>query len=227
MVLMHLDGQNARFHAAVQAYETDLEQQKFFSAVKRRVLAKLRIDLSIPWKKQVHAVSGGAYQFFADENRASVPQALVPYCFTAAVTSEIVRDVELQLIRRANQMVKERAIKDRPVRRLAEIDVGPLEINPLLLDMNRLSVHTDVFEALKKVERPLYPLLTLHGLGCFGEITLIEVGQNWEALDRRRPVRSVFPAGRNQIVVVTDFRPDEFGELHPYVEVTAERRPLA
>ncbi len=223
MVLMHLENQNVRFHPAILAYATELEQQKFFSAVKLRVLDRLRIDLSIPWKKQVAAASSGVYETFATANKSSVPTHLAPYCFTAGATGLIKHQLEIEIARRSNRFALEKGLKDYPIRRLAEIDTGPIELDPRLFSADRIDIDPGAREALRREGKPLYPYLTLHGLGCFGDIPLSEVESNWAALERRSAVTSKYRLMRHEIVVKTVFRPDEDGELQPCVEVTAKR----
>lgn len=223
MVLMHLDHQHARLHPDVLAYATELERQKFFSAVKLRVLGRLRINLNIPWRKQVAAASSGVYEAFAIANKYSVPAHLAPYCFTAETTALIKHQLELEIVRRSNRIAREKGLKDYPIRRLAEIDTGPVRLDPILFSADRISVEPEAREALRQEGKPLHPYLTLHGLGCFGDIPLSEVESNRAALERRTAVTSRYRLKRHEIVIKTVFRPDEAGELQPSIEVTAKR----
>lgn len=223
MVSMHLDHQNARLHPDVLAYATELERQKFFSAVKLRVLGRLRINLNIPWKKQVAAASSGVYETFAIANRYSVPAHLAPYCFTAETTGLIKHQLELEIVRRSNRIAREKGLKDYPIRRLAEVETSPIQLDPTLFSADRIAVEPGARDALRREGRPLYPYLNLHGLGCFGDIPLSEVESNWAALERRAAVTSRYRLKRHEIVIKTVFRPDEAGELQPCIEVTAKR----
>jgi len=223
MVLMHLENQSARSHPMVLAYPTELEQQKFFSAVKVRVLARLRINLTIPWSKQVAAASSGVYEAFAATNKYSLPAHLAPYCFSAEQTSHIKNQLELELARRTNRFAIEKKLKDHPIRRLAEIDVGTMLLNAELYSSHRIRVDPLAHEALRREGKPLHPYLTLHGLGCFGDITLDEVEANWAAFKRRDAVVSKYRLKRHEIVIKTIFQPDDEGELLPCVEVLATR----
>jgi len=223
MVLMHLDDQNARLHPAVLAYATELERQKFYSAVKLRVLDRLRINLNIPWKKQVAAASSGVYEAFAFANKYSVPAHLAPYCFTAETTALIKHQLELEIARRSNRFALEKGLKDYPIRRLAEVETGPIQLDPILFSADRVAVEPGAHEALRREGKPLHPYLTMHGLGCFGDIPLCEAESNWTALERRAAVTSRYRLRRHEIVIKTVFQPDEEGELQPCIEVTAKR----
>jgi hypothetical protein len=223
MVLMHLDHQNARLHPDVLAYATELERQKFFSAVKLRVIDRLRINLNIPWKKQVYAASSGVYEAFAIANKYSVPVHLTSYCFTAETTAHIKHQLELEIARRCNSFALEKGLTDYPIRRLAEVETGPIQLDPTLFSADRIAVERGARDALRREGRPLYPYLNLHGLGCFGDIPLSEVESNWAALERRAAVTSRYRLKRHEIVIKTVFRPDEAGELQPCIEVTAKR----
>jgi hypothetical protein len=223
MVSMHLDHQNARLHPDVLAYATELERQKFFSAVKLRVLGRLRINLNIPWKKQVAAASSGVYEAFAIGNKYSLPVHLTPYCFTAETTAHIKHQLELEIVRRSNRIAREKGLKDYPIRRLAEVETGPIQLDPTLFSADRIAVEPGARDALRREGRPLYPYLNLHGLGCFGDLPLSEVESNWAALERRAAVTSRYRLKRHEIVIKTVFRPDEAGELQPCIEVTAKR----
>lgn len=227
MLEMLLKNQNPRAHQAVIDYATELEQQKYFSAAKVRVWQKLRVDLSVPWITQAEVAASGVYELLLSENRFEVPPELAQYCFTNATTNELKRQLELDIVRKSNKMIKERGIKGLPIRRLAEIDVGPDEFDEALFcSWTRMTVHPDVFDALNRVKRPLYVLLHAHALGCHGDITREQIEANWAAKERRDPVTSVYYAGRNQIIIRTVYQADADGELLPWIEVSAERIPL-
>ncbi len=236
MVEMLLNGNNPRNHPAVVAYPTKNEGDKYFSAVKRRVLDKLSIDLSLPWTKQQAVAASGIYELMKDENRVGVPVELQAYCFTNQSTAKVLRSLELEVVRGCNNLARKLnaqnpTARPLPIRRLAEIDVGYFASPNLLLDANRLHVDDRAKEALKEVDRPLYPILDAYQLGCFGDGPEAEVkaltDANRKAIEQHQTVRGVFLAGNNQIVVKTDFHQDDQGAWLPSVTVTAERVPLA
>lgn len=225
IVLAHLAGEDVRKHPTILRHANELEQQKYFSAVKRRILKRLRIDLSIPWARQVAAASSGVYEFFSLDRLYRIPEHLRDTCFTEPTAMRIRSELEAELASRCNKMALQRGIKDFPIDRLAEIDLGPPEMNPLYYRADRITVDKSAWDALLDEGRPLHPYLTAHGQGAFGDIPLSEVEANWAAAEQFKPVTSRYKLKKHEVVLRTVYEPDEHGELLPLIQVSA--RPLS
>jgi len=221
MAEMHLRGEDPFQHPAVQAHATVLERQKYFSAVKRRVLNRLRIDFDLEWEDQVKVANANLDQILA-RGLYEIPPELAPHCFSRTSAQERIRLLRYEVLRRFAMRVKSEKIRGVHVSRLALIDVGPPDYDCRLIDFDRVDVSDEARCLLSTHDRPLYPLLHCHGLGVFGDLPLWQVQQNLDAIERCEPVHSMFKMGHGAIWITTTYRADpETGELRPFVRVDA------
>lgn len=219
------DYEKASYERLLEASKRAVHVERTIAETQARGTALYDITRDLRVGLSVAAASSGVYEMFAATNKYSVPAHLAPHCFTAESTALIKNQLEVEIARRSNQLAREKGLKNYRISRLAEVDAGPLQLNPELFSAERILVDSGARKALLGEGMPLYPYLNLHGLGCFGDISLEEVESNWAALERRETVRSRYRLKWHELVVSTTFVPDEHGELQPSVEVTAQRLP--
>lgn len=222
MVEMHLRGEDARTHTAVQRHQTRLEQQKFMSAVKLRLLAKVKIDLDLKWPEQVEIARADLPLVMADSRKYTIPSHLRQYCFTHGTAARLIRELTREIALAYRHRLLREALGGPNLSKLMVIDVGPPGYDSELIDFRRLTVSPAARKVLNAAKRPLYPLLHCHGLHVFGDIALDEAVYNLEARDRRLRVRSRYRTCAGAILVTTVYKPDDHGELLPFVHVSAE-----
>lgn len=228
IVQMHVRGEDWHQHPEILARVDKLARQQYESAIKQRVLERVKINLDVRWDNQVAAATSCIRDTLRARNLCQPTAEEELHSFTSATTMEILRRLRLDLAQRQLRMARARRLKGYKPSRLDAVDAGPDEWDLRVIDMTRLTVDRErVFPALRKAGRPLHPILTAYSKHCWGDIPLEECDANREAVERAEPLRGVYTVGDNQIVVTTAYLPDAHGEVLPWVTVTAERLPLA
>jgi hypothetical protein len=191
VVRWHLDGRNARQHANVVGERDRLAQQKYFSDLKKRVLARLRVDLSIPWARQRAADWDRLREVLRYPGMFSPPLALQDHIFGPHAEARLVLQLEADIARLAP-------------RRLSSVLLDPLGIDPPPLEIRALKVTTEARRLLTRHRIPLHAVLRCHKLGGFGDVEPADATVQQAALIRGERITSQFRVGSSLILVSTD-----------------------
>lgn len=203
----HLDedgGHQARNHAFIQAKTPKLAQQQYFSALKDRILKKLRVDISIPWNKQAEAAATGLANVLHYPGLYEPPPELQHQVFSPASALQMIHKLKVWLDAGLPRTIGRThippSLREPPVLQLGHIEVSrPARA---LLDLHRV---------------PLYQFLRCHQSGVFGEVTLDEVLSLTAAAANFEPVQSRYAVGAEQITVTTEYIAQQGRERSPPV----------
>lgn len=189
----HLSGRDAKQHPAVVADRDRLGQQKYFSDLKRRVLTRLRIDLSIRWDRQCAAQWERLRKALMYPGMYWPPVELRDDVFCPQSVDRLVLELETDIARLAP-------------RRLSTMVLDPICQEPPLVSTSSLRVSTSARRLLDIRKIPLHGLLRCHTLGSFGDMSLDEVAHQRAALRAGGCVASHFLIGNGKICISTDQR---------------------
>lgn len=193
VVRWHLSGRDVRQHPAVVADRDRLAQQKYFSDMKRRVLTRLRIDLSISWARQCAAQWDRLRQALRYPGMFAPPTELQDQVFSPPSVDRLVLELKTDIARLAP-------------RRLSTMVLDPICQDPPPLSISSLRVSASARRLLDRRKIPLHGLLRCHTLGSFGDMSLDEVAHQRAALRAGGCVASHFLIGNGKICISTDQR---------------------
>lgn len=193
----HLDDDDqhqARNHPAVLA-KGDREAS-YFSDMKLRLLDKLRIDISIPWKKQVASAKAAAelrrLMLYPGLYRSS--DELADQIFSMVSVPRIVRELQAKIEKRRQGL-----------RSIGRILLHPDTLEPPTVELGRLSVSEQAHAHMKQHKIPKHHLFSAHRCGVFGDVSKEEVLCLAAAAAARDTVRSRYRVGDTFVTVTTRF----------------------
>lgn len=193
----HLDDDDkhqARTHPAI--IERGDRQATYFSDMKTRLLYRLRIDISIPWKKQVQSAKAAAElrRLMAYPGLYQTPDELADHVFSMVSAPRIVWELKAKIEQR------------RPgPRGIGRILLHPGTLEPPTVELGRLSVSEEAYVHMKRHKVPKHHLFSAHRCGIFGDMSNNEVLRQAAAAQARATVRSRYWVRDAFVTVTTEF----------------------
>lgn len=92
----HLRGDDVRNHPEVKSKATLLARQKYYSSIMKRIMEKVKVDISIRWSDQRVIFRPELPNLLAPEKQCAIPAELKPYCFCSATIPSIVDQLKLK-----------------------------------------------------------------------------------------------------------------------------------
>jgi hypothetical protein len=207
----HLDDDDkhqARNHPAI--LEKGDRQATYFSDMKMRLLDRLRIDISIPWKKQLSSAKAAAElrRLMAYPGLYQAPDDLADHVFSMASVPRIVWELKTKIE------------KHRPgPRGVGRILLHPDTLEPQTVELGRLSVSEQAHVHMKRHKMPKHHLFSAHRCGIFGDVSKEDVLRQTAAAQARDTVRSRYRVGDAFVTVTTEFIGHDGSATHMALEV--------
>ncbi len=97
VLLGHLDGVNSQTHPQVKGQRKHLSRLKYFSAVRKRIMETMAIDIAIGWKEQCSFFGPQLSSLLLPENIVRIPPEMLKYCFCPDTIKTIVNELKVKL----------------------------------------------------------------------------------------------------------------------------------
>lgn len=189
----HLDSDKrhqARNHPAIKAKPTKLARQQYFSAMKRRIWRRLRVDISVPWSAQAAAASVKLNALLQYPGMYEPPEHLRPYVFGPEMAAQLIHTLKVRLD------------AGRP-KGIGRTHVPPELREPPVVPLGQIVLQAGVREFLDGAGMPLYPFLEAHKAGVFGDLSRDEILAATEAAAAGQAVQSRYKVGDGWVIVRT------------------------
>ena len=97
VLLDHLDGGKSQVHPHVKGRRNHLSRLKYFSAVRKRIMEAMAVDIAIGWNEQCSLFGPQLCELMVPENMVRIPPEMSKYCFCSETISNIVNELKVRL----------------------------------------------------------------------------------------------------------------------------------
>lgn len=97
ILLGHLDGEKSQVHPHVKGRRSHLSRLKYFSAVRKRIMETMEIDVAIRWNEQRSNFGPQLSELMVPENMVRIPSEMLKYCFCSETIQTIVNELKVKL----------------------------------------------------------------------------------------------------------------------------------
>ncbi|WP_146180925.1 hypothetical protein [Limnohabitans sp. 2KL-17] len=203
------DKHQGRNHPSILNKGDRIAQQKYFSAIKRRVFKALGLDISLPWKIQSAAMSTKLGELLVYPGLYEPPSDLEEHVFSPTSVARMIHTLKVRLDRERTRSICHDHIhpdlQDEPPIRLGQLHVSPLA-------RQHLNHHRE----------PLHKYLSCHKWGVHGELSLSQIQTMTRAAANLEPVQSRYLIGDKHLIVQTEHRPVDGSGADPMTQVRVE-----
>jgi hypothetical protein len=203
----HLSDHDAQQHECILAKPTALARQQYFSDMKLRIMKKLHVDISVRWRRQERAMSGGLSAVLHYPGMYTPPPELEMVAFST------------DSVRNAIHGLKSILGRMMP-RNLSNLQLAAETVDSPPITLGSIVVSERARRALDKYLMPLHKLLGCHMWGIFGDVSPDEAIQLSEAARNKQPVTSRYTLGNFVILVTTQYLLDSNGVTGPVTSVS-------
>jgi hypothetical protein len=97
VLLVHLDGVNSQTHPHVKGRRNHLSRLKYFSAVRKRIMETMAVDIAIGWNEQCSFFGPQLSALLLPENMVRIPPEMSKYCFCSETIQTIANELRVKL----------------------------------------------------------------------------------------------------------------------------------
>ncbi len=203
------DKHQGRNHSLILNKGDRIAQQKYFSAIKLRILEALGVDISLPWKIQSAAMSTKLGELLVYPGLYQPPSDLEEHVFSPTSVTRMIHTLKVRLDRERTRSICHDHIhpdlQDEPPIRLGQLHVSPLA-------RQHLNHHRE----------PLHRYLSCHKWGVHGELSLSQIQTMTRGAANLEPVQSRYLVGDKHLIVQTEHRPVDGSGADPMTQVRLE-----